>query len=237
MKRIITVFICLLICVSAVSCGGSDEKTTASADLKNAQVGEYVSFGNYFLEEIEEDDDSSVAEKDLKKPIEWLVLDKQDGMILVISRYAIDCQPYNSSYMDVCWEDSTLRTWLNGTFLKSAFNKTQQNKIVSTTVNAEGNAEYKTEAGNDTKDKIFILSAEEVAKYLSDDRLCRSTDYAKALGAGGERGGDNCGWWLRNPGYNNGRAMDVDKDGSIDSYGNFVVYSYNGVRPAMWIKV
>ncbi len=137
----------------------------------------------------------------------------------------------------MCWADSTLRTWLNGTFLKAAFNKTQQNKIVSTTVKAADNAEYGTEAGTDVEDKIFILSAEEVAKYLSNDTLCVPTDYAKALGAGGEKGGDNCGWWLRNPGYNNGRAMDIDKDGGIDSYGNFVVYSYNGVRPAMWIKV
>ncbi|MBE6678045.1 MAG: hypothetical protein E7597_04535 [Ruminococcaceae bacterium] len=237
MKRILTAFLSLLICVSAVSCGGSDEEATASADLKNAKVGEYVSFGNYFMEEIEEDDDSSVAEKDLKKPIEWLVLDKKDGKILVISRYAIDCQLYNSSYTDVCWEDSTLRTWLNGSFLKTAFNKTQQNKIVSTTVKTAANAEYGTESGGDVEDKIFILSAEEVAKYLPDNRLCKPTDYAKALGAGGEKGGDSCGWWLRNSGYNNGRAMDVDKDGSIDSYGNYVVYSYNGVRPAMWIKV
>ena len=60
--------------------------------LKQANVGDYVIFGAY-----EQDNDTSNG----KEKIKWLVLDKQGSKMLVISQYALDCQPYNTEDADV----------------------------------------------------------------------------------------------------------------------------------------
>ena len=48
--------------------------------LSKARVGSYVTFGSY-----EQDNDTGNGSED----VEWLVLDKQDDALLVISRYGI----------------------------------------------------------------------------------------------------------------------------------------------------
>ncbi|MBP3696995.1 MAG: hypothetical protein J6J45_05560, partial [Clostridia bacterium] len=80
------------------------DKGDFDADFSDTQVGDYITFGSY-----EQDNDLSNG----KEPIEWLVLDKQDGKVLVISKYALDAKPYNDEYVDVTWETCTLRSWLN----------------------------------------------------------------------------------------------------------------------------
>lgn len=75
--------------------------------LKSANVGDYVVFGSY-----QQDSKTSNGKED----IAWLVLAKEDNKVLVISRYALDCQPYNTSYTDVTWENCSLRKSLNDTF-------------------------------------------------------------------------------------------------------------------------
>ena len=47
------------------------------------------------------------------KPIEWEVLGEDENGILVVSRYILDCQPYNKSPSHVTWKTCTLRKWLN----------------------------------------------------------------------------------------------------------------------------
>lgn len=204
--------------------------------IKTAKEGDYVFFGAY-----EQDNNSSNG----KESIEWLVLAKRGNKTLVISKYALDCQWYNASCTNVTWETCTLQKWLNGTFLNAAFSSEEQNSIISSTVTAEKNPSYSTSPGNNTTDKVFLLSITEVNKYFSSDeaRKCAPTDYAKAQGAytsssystGGKA---TCGWWLRSPGYFFNRAAAVLDDGSIYKYGDYVNFSYDaGVRPALWINL
>lgn len=76
-----------------------------------------MSFGKY-----EQDNNTSNG----KEKIEWLVLEVKDGKALVISKYALDCKPYNTSSTNVTWETCSLRNWLNNDFINSAFSATEK---------------------------------------------------------------------------------------------------------------
>ena len=178
------------------------------------------------------------------EPIEWQVLARENGRMLVISKYALDCRQYNSAWKDVEWETCSLRKWLNGTFLNAAFNSSEQNSIVSSTVTADKKQSYSMIPGNNATDKVFLLSIAEVNKYFSSDeaRKCVPTNYAIAQGVWtsdsdktGGRG--TCFWWLRSPGYDSLSAAGVYRGGSVNESGIYVRSGDGAVRPAMWIDI
>ena len=68
------------------------------------------------------------------EPIEWLVLDIQDGKALLLSKYGLEAKAYNTKFVDITWENCTLRTWLNGEFLAKAFSAEEQSAILLTEV-------------------------------------------------------------------------------------------------------
>ncbi len=193
------------------------------------EVGSTVVFGNY-----EQDNNTSNG----KEEIEWLVLAKENNKALVISKYILDCQKYNSEWEDITWEKCTLRTWLNGTFMNAAFSTEEKKKIVSSKISNPDNSEYGTEGGKDTTDKLFLLSIDEANKYFksSDARMASGTEYAKDTDLYIADNG-NSWWWLRSPGDDSDRAAIVSSHGYVDFYGNYVRSSKNGVRPALWINL
>ena len=195
--------------------------------LKTAKVGDYVFFGAY-----EQDNNTSNGQED----IEWLVLEVKGGKALVISKYALDCQQYNTSYTNVTWETCTLRKWLNNNFINSAFTANEKAMIPTVTVSADKNPEYSTNPGNATQDRVFLLSITEANKYFSSDsaRQCKPTDYAVANGAW-DRG--NCWWWLRSPGYIQNYAANVYSGGDGYGDGDWVNDDGYAVRPALWIDL
>ena len=197
--------------------------------LKVAKAGDYVFFGAY-----EQDNNTSNG----KENIEWLVLEVKDGKALVISKYALDCKQYNTSYTDVTWETCTLRKWLNNDFLGAAFSAAEKAMIPTVTVSADKNRYYSTNPGYATQDQVFLLSITEVNKYFSSDsaRQCEPTDFAVANGAWEDSSG-NCWWWLRSPGVSQGDAADVLSDGYVDEYGSGVNHDELAVRPALWIDL
>ena len=197
--------------------------------LKTAKVGDYVVFGSY-----EQDNNTSNGKED----IEWLVLAKEGDQVLVISRYALDCIPYNRSSTSVTWETCSLRKWLNGTFLNAAFSESERAMIPSVTVSADENPSYSTSPGNSTTDQVFLLSITEVNKYFSSNsaRQCQGTAYCYAQGAYKADNG-NCGWWLRSPGDYSNDAAYVYNFGRVDGSGINVNYDGYAVRPALWIDL
>ena len=200
-----------------------------SDSIKAASVGDTIKFGYY-----EQDNNTSNG----KEAIEWIVLAKDDDKALVISKYALDCQRYNSAYTSVTWETCSLRKWMNGTFLNAAFDSGEQRLIQKSTVTADKNPSYSTSPGNNTTDKVFLLSITEANKYFSSDsaRQCSPTAYAKAQSAYTNTSDVICCWWLRTPGYLSCFASYVDYNGIVSYDGSTVNY-YNGVRPAMWIDL
>jgi hypothetical protein len=91
---------------------------------------------------------------------------KKDGKVLVVSKYALDCERYNASSIGVTWETCTLRKWLNDDFINSAFSADEKAIIPTVTVSADKNPQYSTYPGKATQDQVFLLSINEVEKYL-----------------------------------------------------------------------
>ena len=163
------------------------------------------------------------------------MLEIKDGKALVVSKYDIDCQPYERAYTGATWETCSLRGWLNDEFLNTAFAKTEQAMIPTVMVSADKNPEYDTNPGNATQDKVVLLSIDEVNRYYDSARCCEATAYAEAQGA--YEYSFCCWWWLRSPGSDRYSAAGVDVGGFFDYGGDGV---YNGdvaVRPAMWIDL
>ena len=200
-------------------------KTTEITERKDT-----VYFGKYVQEE-----------KGSPEPIEWLVLEKDKDKVLLISRYALDYQPYNSSKKDVTWETCSLRKWLNGRFINTAFSSEEKGIIKNTTVRAHLNKWHSTSPGKNTVDKVFLLSMYEAENYFKSDsdRKCEATAYAESQGIEVDYN-NNCYWWLRTPGFAAYAAAVVGKNGSINDSGavNSDGYPYTvAVRPAMWVSI
>ena len=194
------------------------------------KVGDTVTFGSY-----EQDNDLTNG----SEAIEWQVLDVQGGKALLVSKYALDCQPYNETRVGVTWETCTLRSWLNSTFLGSAFTSEEAAKVVTTTVANPANATYGTSGGASTEDKAFCLSIAEAKSYFSSDadRMCVPTAYAVAQGAYQSDGAGTWYWWLRSPGYSADYAAFVFVNGYVNSNGHYVSSSDDAVRPALWVNL
>lgn len=199
----------------------------------NVNVGDYITFGKY-----EQDNDISNGKED----IEWLVLDKEGDKVLVISKYGLDCKPYNDEKADVTWETCTLRSWLNDEFINEAFSSSELSQIPTVTVTAGANPDFRTNPGHETQDKLFILCWDEAFEYFSyvGARCCAPTDYAIAQGAwvgDKEDNNGNCWWWLRSPGSSQNLATRIIGDGTGTRSGLRVNALTGCIRPAMWIEL
>ena len=204
-------------------------------------VGNYVTFGTY----------PQTAEGNDSTPIEWLVLAREGNKALLISRYGLDAQPYNENWTDTTWEKCTLRTWLNGTFLNKAFTAQEQEGILVTDVDnsaSQGYSGWGTSGGNNTRDKVFLLSYAEANKYFgvqidTDNMKSRisPTSYARKQGADTESiyqttdGKDAGKWWLRSRGFARRFAACVNHKGSLSN--NRVDDDIAVVRPALWVNL
>ncbi len=204
----------------------TDEPTPEPAFF-NVSEGNIITFGTY-----EQDNNINNG----KENIEWIVLAVEEDKAFLVSLYALDSQRYNTSLTNVTWETCTLRSWLNETFFNTAFSAEEQAAICSTTVKDEKNPEYGTLPGNDTIDKVFLLSVSEASRYFSSDidRRCDGTAYCYARGAD-EAG--KCWWWLRTPGYGTDYAVRVLNGGPIGNHGNEVNHVGCAVRPALWLSL
>ena len=213
--------------------------------LKNPSVGSIVCFGKY-----EQDNNPDNG----KEEIEWIVLAKKGKQYLVVSKYALDNRECNNEHLStgITWEGCDLRKWLNGQFMDKAFSSDEKAKILTTTVTADKYSKGGRDAGNDTKDQVFLLSTNEVKKYFSKDenRRCAPTPYAEEQGAYADEkypidGKGSCRWWLRTPGEDhtgwtgwsvNATFYCVESDGSYGEDTDIHVNYDEAIRPALWIN-
>lgn len=196
-------------------------------DFSAAQVGQRIEFGTYEQDSI--GDDKTTREKD---PIRWIVLEKQDDRILVVSSLILDIHSYDESYSDVVtWEKCSLRRWLNNTFINNAFNATERKLILEAEVPADKHPDCDTDPGNATTDQIFLLSASEYLKYFTYDGISRFSDYADTMRE--DRRYQT--WWLRTPGEDGQTEVFCDSGNMFD--GSWYRDPDGGVRPAMWISL
>jgi hypothetical protein len=198
------------------------------ADLKVGQRN--VSFGKY----------------------KWRVLDVRDGKALLLSENILEERKYHHEYVSITWEQCDLRSYLNGEFLRT-FAQEEQGRVATVSNINEDNQWLNLDnssAGNDTKDKIYLLSITEVVKYFGDSgqleknssdddpNLFISDQYNDARKV--KYGEDWSWWWLRSPGGSSYGAAVVSIEGDIwlGSLAGFYVHSDGvGVRPALWLNL
>lgn len=208
-----------------------------------------VYFGNYYQ-----------SNNSTKEPVKWRVLANANGQLFLLSDQNLEVFQYHTENESVTWERSTMRSWLNGygassntggssgidytgdNFLDAAFSAKEQNAIVETAVVNDDNYGTNGEGGNNTTDRIFLLSIAEAdnrsyfPKY-SSSRYSANTPYVADGGRlgtymNGEDEGYLDRWWLRSPGFNNSMAAFIEYDGGDVYEGNPVNNKASAVRPA-----
>ena len=217
--------------------------SSSAAAVRDAKysVGNYVTFGTY----------PRTSAKNESTEIEWLVVARDGQKALLLSRYGLDVQPYNKEDTNITWEKSTLRNWLNETFLNKAFTAQEQAGIELTNVDnssSQGYSSWSTSGGNNTQDKVFLLSYAEANKYLgvtyenSYNTKSRVAPTAYAIKQGASTNDHTIAddaaagwWWLRSPGSRQNYAASVYYSGSLSSY--YVNLTSGCVRPALWINL
>jgi hypothetical protein len=187
------------------------------------------------------------------------VLDVQDGIALLLSDKIIEKRKYNSNLTSAAWADCELRGYLNGSFYDS-LGEDRVRIVEAPVVNAK-NLWCGAIGGNNTRDKIFLLSLEEVDKYFGN-----SGDYTNIIRRSWNKNemkyqqdnegwyvsnshnksriaevidGEACWWWLRSPGKSSRGSSNValvNANGLICVDGNIVTQNAGGVRPALWLK-
>lgn len=200
------------------------------------QTGDIITFGNY----------------------SWQVLCIQDSMALIITKHIIDHRPYNDKYVDTTWAECSLRKYLNNDFYES-FDLVQREQIVEVTNANNANQWYGTAGGIETKDKIFLLSVEDlVCKYFGDSSSLlfnprktqrywferKDVNNSKRIATLVNDTKQVWWWWTCTPGRVGIKAVYVHGDGNIGIQGNNILKGNvadgkctGGVRPAMWIKI
>lgn len=194
---------------------------TPSSDL----VGRHVAFGRY------------VQEENSPEPIDWTILDIDDGYALLLSDKVLEYMKYLSVDRKTTWEESKIRAWLNNEFLSSAFSEEEIAEMRETLIrntSDEGRPDY-IDGGNDTLDTVFLLSYQDTEKYLPTDNMreCAPSSHAVQQGAANNVFGLT-DWWLRSAGEKADEAIVTYRNGCRISS---TVNSHYGIRPAIWVSV
>jgi hypothetical protein len=159
--------------------------------------------------------------------IKWRVLIVEGvGRALAITEGNVASMPFHDSGTDVPWELSTLREWLNGTFLNSVLAGSIRAVIVAVKNTNPPNPYTGTSGGGRTEDRVFLLSIGEAEEYFESDY---------------DRQNGNT-WWLRSPGLGPSTAAFVLNGGRLMAEGNsymgsFHTSTFHGVRPAIWVPL
>lgn len=182
-------------------------------DFDKVQIFDIIKFGRY-----DKENDSLLYYKYRSLPeIDWIVLDKQDKKLLLVSKDIIEIYPYEKSLdkEKTSWEKCSLNTWLNHNFLDYAFDSEEKNMIIG--------------------EEISILSESEIKKYLLDKRAY-FTNYVKYKV---ERFLDRNKllkpeWWIRLDSPYKDNFTIVKEDGKLYDMPIFSIGA--GVRPMIWVN-
>lgn len=198
-------------------------------DVYKAKIGDEVVFGNYPM----------TASGDIS-PIRWIVVEKSSNSLLLLSTFALDCMQFNFEDVDMTWEKATIRTWLNSEFYNKAFTKLEQSRIKpNMVINEEEELfydedTYQIEGGNDTFDKIYLMSRKE---YISLSKTFpKVAEMVVTAYANGKSGIDDNWYWLRSMGVAQNRPVYVNKDG-LQVTGNDITSGQGCIRPMMRIII
>lgn len=212
-------------------------------DLSSAQVGDLITIGRY-----EQDNDLNNG----PEAIQWRVLDKKDGKLLVISDKALDYISYSYEWDQVeksVWATSCSRGWLNNYFMQTAFTPAEQARISLSDIHTDPSPGFDNDPGPDTQDYVFLLSAQETEQYFptAESRRVLLSDYVhphNKIRINRQGWGTNAtrihgDWGLRSPNKYGTFAYILDYQTIYWTAGD-IWYDGGGfegdIRPAMWIE-
>ena len=197
-----------------------------------------------------------------KAPVKWRVLKVEDSTALLLSDKNLDMLEYDTSIQASDWESSSLRSFLNSDFYNEAFTADERAAVKEVTISNPDSPVWFTEGGNDTSDKVFCLSIEDVfnkaygfmdngfskggvsgkngAWYSVADGTRKAVNTAYAASKEGyytEVQGNVASWWLRSPGYNRLSAAGVSSNGAVYAAKSYMIRRNMAVRPALYIDL
>ena len=142
-----------------------------------------------------------------------------------------------------------MRSWLNGygaemnrdgkdysdnNFLDNAFSTGEQSAIKITNV-VDDDADYGTEGGNGTTDKVYLLSIDEVTNpeygFISSVSGTNTRQAVSIAHTAADL------WWLRSPGLRSDYASYVFRDGSVSTEGFMFPTVPLAARPALHLNL
>lgn len=158
MRRTVILLLAMALVLGLAGCKGNEPSPSSKRPdmdaLRKANVGSYVFFGEY-----EQDNNEDTG----KEAIEWLVLAKEEDRLLLISRYALDCKPFNMEKKDNTWAFCSLREWLNGSFYENAFTPEEKDVILETVITEDETA------GHGYRSLDIVLVTPEASNPLEAD--------------------------------------------------------------------
>ena len=185
------------------------------------------------------------------EPIEWIVLSAANGLLM--SKKVLDSQPYqnlvrksgekyNTGSKDANdYTNSSLRSFLNGSFYNTAFSPDQKKAIAKRAYNC---APYGSTSATTVTDNVTVLSYNDCLNtaygfsaniYVDSKRIANeTTTYAKAQGISLNDG--KADWWLRTPDTASGRTSCVEANGAL-SHTATVNLTDKGIRPVISLPV
>lgn len=208
-----------------------DTARTAGYGLSNPvnSVWDCIYFGKY--PQNDTNGDGTVNKDDDAEPIKWRVLSVNENDVFLLSERNLSNQLYNtlSDRLDITWETCTIRSWLNGydgntnlsgqdytndNFLDTAFTDSEQAAIAETNVAVNDNPSVFPDNGNDTTDKVYLLSAVEVYNRYGFESTWNDTVTRIAKNCDSNSNGN---WWLRTIAANTTtvRACYIDTEGRL----------------------
>jgi hypothetical protein len=121
-----------------------------------------------------------------KEHVPWIVVDKDDESVLLLSRYGIAGNSYHRKHKEVTWEDSDLRKVLNSEEYTGIFSRQEKGRMLET----DG-------------DLVTLLTAEQALEYLptDEDRTMSITEAAKKQGVNVDRLSHEVVWFDQNYSY------------------------------------
>lgn len=240
MKKTFVICLTVLITISTVAGCSSDNQTnqtiqTIQGTLKSAQIGGYITLGEY-----EQDNNISNG----KEAIEWLVLAKESERILIISKHLLDSVQFTKT-ASFEWENSNIRKWLNNDFMQTAFTVEERELIEESVVPADNHPNFAQDPNKYTVDNVFLLGISEVNQHFktSEDAICTATKYAESQSQSWLP--TYYCWMLRSYGKSLSHIAFVEPDGIINEDGSIISYDHETntvsssgyIRPAMWISI
>lgn len=163
----------------------------------------------------------------------------------MVRKDVVDWKPYHDKVGEVTWENCSLRVWLNEDFYEQAFPERVKPWIAQVTLpNTSSHSDV--DGGNNTQDRIFLLSEQELDKYYYRiEVFFINTGIFKSA-----KDGVRYLAWLRSPGANQkeaeGMILTVDWGEILDLCDGFEksypleskrVTQKGLVIPAMWIDL